>query len=86
LDPARIGYGNARLNACVAAPYANLKAGDILLLHDGTSARDFDGQPVVLKVLPVLLERLARDRLSLFPSRRKERASRFHRWGYNDRC
>jgi peptidoglycan-N-acetylglucosamine deacetylase len=64
----------------------NLKAGDILLLHDGTSARDFDGQPVVLKVLPVLLERLARDRLSLFPSRRQERASRFHRWGYNDRC
>lgn len=36
-----------------------LADGDILLLHDGSSARDADGQPVVLTVLPRLLERIA---------------------------
>ena len=34
----------------------NLAAGDILLLHDGNSARTDGGQPVVLEVLPLLLE------------------------------
>jgi peptidoglycan/xylan/chitin deacetylase (PgdA/CDA1 family) len=34
----------------------NLAAGDILLLHDGHAARDADGTPVVLAVLPRLLE------------------------------
>jgi peptidoglycan-N-acetylglucosamine deacetylase len=33
--------------------------GDILLLHDGRGARDHGGRPVVLEVLPRLLERLA---------------------------
>ncbi|MHB8423063.1 MAG: polysaccharide deacetylase family protein [Leptospirales bacterium] len=34
-----------------------LSAGDILLLHDGGSSRMNDGRPVVLAVLPELLER-----------------------------
>ena len=34
-----------------------LGAGDILLLHDGNAARTAAGQPVVLDVLPALLER-----------------------------
>lgn len=33
-----------------------LDAGDILLLHDGQSARTANGQPVILAVLPQLLE------------------------------
>ena len=33
----------------------NLRAGDILLLHDGNAARTSTGQPVVLDVLPPLL-------------------------------
>lgn len=34
----------------------NLSAGDILLMHDGGSASTVTGQPVVLEVLPRLLE------------------------------
>jgi peptidoglycan/xylan/chitin deacetylase (PgdA/CDA1 family) len=37
-----------------------LQAGDILLLHDGHAARTASGEPVILAVLPRLLERLAR--------------------------
>jgi len=44
-----------------------LKSGDILLLHDGSSARDVRGAPVVLTVLPLLLEQLARDGLAVVP-------------------
>lgn len=36
-----------------------LAAGDILLLHDGNAARTADGEPVVLQVLPALLQRFA---------------------------
>jgi peptidoglycan/xylan/chitin deacetylase (PgdA/CDA1 family) len=36
-----------------------LSAGDILLLHDGSSARDAEGRPLVLEVLPGLLRRIA---------------------------
>lgn len=36
-----------------------LAAGDILVLHDGSPARSADGTPVVLSVLPALLERIA---------------------------
>jgi len=36
-----------------------LEGGDILLLHDGHAARTASGQPVILEVLPPLLERLA---------------------------
>lgn len=35
----------------------NLEAGDILLLHDGHSARDTAGQPVILSVLQPLIAR-----------------------------
>jgi peptidoglycan/xylan/chitin deacetylase (PgdA/CDA1 family) len=35
-----------------------LAAGDILLLHDNGNARTRDGTPVVLAVLPGLLERI----------------------------
>jgi peptidoglycan/xylan/chitin deacetylase (PgdA/CDA1 family) len=35
-----------------------LQAGDILLLHDGHAARGRNGQPVILEVLPRLLEAL----------------------------
>ena len=34
----------------------NLAAGDILLLHDGNAARTLTGQPVILEVLPRLLD------------------------------
>lgn len=37
-----------------------LAAGDILLLHDGHVARTPEGQPVILAVLPRLLDELAR--------------------------
>lgn len=36
----------------------NLRAGDILLLHDGNAARTETGQPVVLDVLPLLLKQI----------------------------
>jgi peptidoglycan/xylan/chitin deacetylase (PgdA/CDA1 family) len=36
-----------------------LTAGDVLVLHDGSPARTADGQPVVLAVLPPLLEQLS---------------------------
>ena len=41
----------------------NLQARDILLLHDGNAARTAAGQPVLLEVLPLLLERLRADGL-----------------------
>ena len=40
-----------------------LAAGDILLLHDGNAARTRGGRPVVLEVLPALLERMRAARL-----------------------
>ncbi|MFC3533858.1 polysaccharide deacetylase family protein [Vogesella facilis] len=42
----------------------NLAAGDILLLHDGNAARTADGKPLILAVLPRLLEELAARRLT----------------------
>jgi peptidoglycan/xylan/chitin deacetylase (PgdA/CDA1 family) len=41
----------------------NLAAGDILLLHDGHAARTRTGRPVVLEVLPRLLDACAAGRL-----------------------
>lgn len=35
-----------------------LQAGDVLLLHDGHAARTADGQPVIVAVLPALIEAL----------------------------
>ena len=40
-----------------------LAAGDILLLHDGHCARDAQGRPVILSVLPALLAELRRQGL-----------------------
>lgn len=44
-----------------------LRAGDILLLHDGTSARDASGRPVVLEALPRVLDAMARNGLHSEP-------------------
>jgi peptidoglycan/xylan/chitin deacetylase (PgdA/CDA1 family) len=41
----------------------NLRAGDILLLHDGHAARSPSGTPVVLEVLPRLIEAIAQHSL-----------------------
>jgi peptidoglycan-N-acetylglucosamine deacetylase len=41
----------------------DLKAGDILLLHDGHAARTAEGRAVVLEVLPPLLARIRADGL-----------------------
>lgn len=41
-----------------------LAAGDILLLHDGHCARDAQGRPVILTVLPALLAELRRAQLA----------------------
>lgn len=40
-----------------------LAAGDILLLHDGNAARTADGEPMILAVLPRLLDELSKRRL-----------------------
>jgi peptidoglycan-N-acetylglucosamine deacetylase len=40
-----------------------LAAGDILLMHDGRCARSGEGRPVVLEMLPRLLDRLAAEGL-----------------------
>lgn len=42
----------------------HLAAGDILLLHDGNSARTRSGQPIILTALPLLLDELARRHLT----------------------
>ncbi len=41
----------------------NLTAGDILLLHDGKAARTASGVPVILEVLPPLLDAIAAAKL-----------------------
>jgi len=45
----------------------NLRGGDILLLHDGSSARDRNGRPAVLEALPKLLDEVARRSLIPVP-------------------
>lgn len=44
-----------------------LDAGDILLLHDGSAARDRDGRAVVLGALPTVLEEIHRRALRACP-------------------
>ncbi len=41
----------------------NLKGGDILLLHDGNAARTVNGAPIILEVLPRLLDAIAQAEL-----------------------
>jgi peptidoglycan/xylan/chitin deacetylase (PgdA/CDA1 family) len=55
LDTAR-----ADANAVLRRLSRGLRAGDILLLHDGNGARDGSGRPIVLDVLGRLLPTLAR--------------------------
>jgi len=55
---------NADADTVLARLTRNLRAGDILLLHDGHAARSRSGEPVVLEVLPRLLETLQRQGLT----------------------
>ena len=50
-------------DAVFASLTRDLKGGDILLLHDGSAARTADGKPVILDVLPRLLDNLAQANL-----------------------
>ena len=56
----RRGFDTARSDPAgvLARLTHRLAAGDILLLHDGHAARATSGRPVVLEVLPGLLQRL----------------------------
>lgn len=57
----RRGYDTASANpaAVLARLCPRLAAGDVVLLHDGSSARGPGGAPVILAVLPRLLDVLA---------------------------
>ncbi|MCE9658569.1 MAG: polysaccharide deacetylase family protein [Burkholderiales bacterium] len=57
----RRGYDTVRREPAdvLARLGKGLAAGDILLMHDGNAARTAAGQPVLLSVLPTLLERAA---------------------------
>ena len=55
----RVGDADAVFNFLVR----DLKGGDILLLHDGSAARTALGNPVILDVLPRLLDNLAQTNL-----------------------
>ena len=57
----RRGFDTVRREpgAVLARLVASLAAGDILLVHDGNAARTAAGEPVLLRVLPALLERCA---------------------------
>ncbi len=61
----RRGFDTRERNAAIvlARLTHGLKAGDILLLHDGHAARTVAGRPVVLDVLPPLLARIRADGL-----------------------
>jgi peptidoglycan/xylan/chitin deacetylase (PgdA/CDA1 family) len=61
----RRGFDTVNSNAdAVYRRLANpLQSGDILLLHDGNAARSRSGTPVILEVLPRLLDALAASQL-----------------------
>jgi len=50
---------NASADAVLGKLTSGLRGGDILLLHDGNAARSRAGSPIVLEVLPRLLEAVA---------------------------
>jgi peptidoglycan/xylan/chitin deacetylase (PgdA/CDA1 family) len=52
-----------------------LKAGDILLLHDGNAARTDTGAPVILEMLPALLDAIAAAKLHPVTLREAKRQS-----------
>ena len=64
LDAARFRYGVAKPGVCGGRLTRGLAAGDLLMLHDGSAARTAQGAPVVLAVLPLLLNALAEYRLT----------------------
>ena len=41
----------------------NAQTGDILLMHDGNAARDAKGSPVIIEVLPIVIDNLVRRNL-----------------------
>jgi peptidoglycan/xylan/chitin deacetylase (PgdA/CDA1 family) len=55
----RVGDADAVFHSLVH----DLRGGDILLLHDGSAARTAEGKPVILDVLPRLLDNLAQAKL-----------------------
>lgn len=55
---------NGDPDAVYARLVQNLKAGDILLLHDGHAARTASGKPLILEVLPRLLETIRQHSLT----------------------
>ena len=55
---------NTSADAVLTRLTHRLRGGDILLLHDGNAARTAAGAPVILEVLPRLLETLAATRLT----------------------
>ena len=57
----RRGFDTVRSDpvAMLARLVRGLDAGDIVLLHDGHAARTRDGEPVVVRVLPMLLAQIA---------------------------
>jgi peptidoglycan/xylan/chitin deacetylase (PgdA/CDA1 family) len=61
----RRGFDTVERNSQVvlARLLKDLKAGDILLLHDSNVARSSTGQPVILEVLPPLLDAIATAKL-----------------------
>ncbi len=65
----RRGYDTRQSNAdaVLARLTRGLAAGDVLLLHDGHAARTASGQPVVLAVLPRLLDALRAQGLRSVP-------------------
>lgn len=76
----RRGFDTQRGDAAgvLARLTRGLAAGDIVLLHDGNAARATSSQPVVLEVLPALLERFRADGLAtvtLTDAMRTERSS-----------
>jgi peptidoglycan/xylan/chitin deacetylase (PgdA/CDA1 family) len=54
---------NPNANAVYRRLTKGLQDGDILLLHDGNAARNHGGRPVILEVLPQLLDALAAKQL-----------------------
>lgn len=73
----RRGYDTVRSDAdrVLGALVRGLAPGDVLLLHDGRAARTQAGEPVVLAVLPRLLERLSADGLEAVPLPSPDRIS-----------
>lgn len=73
----RRGYDTVRSDPerVLGALVRGLAPGDVLLLHDGRAARTRAGEPVVLAVLPRLLDRLSADGFETVPLPSPDRMS-----------